>query len=200
MKRISLAFIFVCFALSLTAQDNIKVKYKGAHPTISDFAWAFLTADEGDDECGDHPTYAVRDAMIQQRKGLPLEDGETLTIDDKNGYVEYRRVYDGADYVCVMEMCYWNEADGKHKLFAFNNLASMIDGKPVITETSSLLFYRYNNATKKMTYCAPPGFEVEYSGTYALPHTGKDITFTMWDDDGNKTVKILKWDGRKFKY
>ena len=202
MKRNTLAIIFACCTLALLAQDAIRVKYQGEKPTISDLAWAYLIAvDNEEEECGDEPSNAILNAWTQQREGLPLMEGETLTIDEKNGYVFYEHFYDS--YIIKMEMCYWNEADGKHKLFAFNNMASidLNDGMPILTETSGLYFWRYNNATKKMTYCTPPGFEVEYfNTTYALPCSGKNITVTKWNDDGTKTEKTLKWDGHKFSY
>ena len=202
MKRITLAIIFACCMLALTAQDAIKVNYKGAKPTISDFAWALVSyIDNIEEECGDRPTNAIRDALILYRKGLPQEDGITFTVDEKNGYLLYEMSDDYSIY--RMEMCYWNEADGKHKLFAFNNLASydIEDGKPISTETSGLTFWRYDNATKKMTYCATPGFKVEYLDTnYALPRTGKDITVITWLGKGKKTEKTLKWNGRRFSY
>jgi hypothetical protein len=79
-------------------------------------------------------------------------------------------------------------------------LASCADGKPSITEVSNFVFYRYNNATKRMVRCDPPGFEIEYNGVYELPRIGKDIIFTQWNDDGTTKKKILKWNGRHFKF
>lgn len=200
MKRTAFALIFACCTLAMMAQDGIKVNYKGAKPTISDFAWALFAAiDEDEEESGDRPAYAIREAMIRQRNGLPQDEGVTLIVDEKNGYILYEWLYES--YVIRMEMCYWNEADGKHKLFAFNNLASYdtADGRPLLTETSDLSFFRYNNATKKMTYCDPPGFEVQYAdATYALPRTGKDITVKKWNKNGTTTKKKLKWNGRRF--
>ncbi|MBR6282977.1 MAG: hypothetical protein IKR25_01615 [Muribaculaceae bacterium] len=199
MKRKVLAIIFVCCTLVLGAQDAIRVGYQGTAPTISDLAWAFLCSfDNDEEECGDKPTNAIKQAWVNRRDGLPQDDGVTLTVDEKNGYVLYEFIYH--DVVDRMEMCYWNEADGKHRLFAFNNLATMQNGKPVVTETSGMMFYRYNNATKKMTYCAPPGFDVEYDCTYALPSSGKDITVTRWNEDGTKQEKTLKWNGHKFSF
>ena len=62
-------------------------------------------------------------------------------------------------------------------------------------------FYRYDNATKKMSRCNTPGFDVEYlNKSYALPRTGKDITVTTWDRNGKKTQKTLKWNGHGFSY
>ena len=178
MKKTILLVALLFASLAALAQDFIRVKYQGTKPTITDLAWAY--------------------AMIQQRKGLPQEEGVTFIIDEKNGYLLYERVDDS--YVNRMEMCYWNEADCKHKLFAFNNMATFIDGRPAYTETSDLQFLRYNNATKKMVYCDPPGFEVDYNETsYALPRTGKHIVVTKWDKSGNKIQEtMLKWNGRRF--
>ena len=201
MKRITFAIIFACCAMALVAQNGIRVNYKGAKPTITDFAWAFVYSIYNDeDECGDRPTNAIMEALERKRKGLPQEEGVTLTIDEKNGYLLYERILDS--YIIKMEMCYWNEADGKHKLFAFNNLASLDteDGRPICTETSGLTFCRYTNATKSMVYCDPPGFEVDYLDTfYALPRTGKNITETKWQGKGKTTKKTLKWNGRRFR-
>lgn len=198
MRKLSFAIILACLTLSLAAQDVVKVKYRGAKPTISDFSWAYLSSiNHDEDECGDEPANAVKDAWVRHRKGLPQEKGVTLIIDEKNGYVLYEHRYD--DVVIRMEMCYWNEADGKHKLFVFNNLATTNSHGLICTETSGLTFYRYNNATKKMTYCDPPGFKVEYDCSYAMPRAGKDITVTKWDTNGKKLhQKTLKWNGRRF--
>ena len=95
-------------------------------------------------------------------------------------------------------MCYWNESDGKHKLIAFNNMASYMEGRPCMAEMSGIDFYRYNNATKRMEACDAPGFEVDYGCNYELPRKGKDIITTRWNDDGTTRQKILKWDGKRF--
>ena len=200
MKRTSLAIIFACCMLALTAQDAIRVKSRGANPTISDFAWAYFDY-INEDECGDKPCNAVKDAIMRYLGGQPQEEGVTLIVDERNGYIgyEYRR---DENSVHRMEMCYWNEADGKHKLFAFNNMAYVSAGKPVLTETSGLDFFRYNKATKKMSFCSAPGFEVYemQPATFALPRIGKDITVTQWHDNGTTTDKTLKWDGHKFSF
>ena len=95
-------------------------------------------------------------------------------------------------------MCYWNESDGKHKLFAYNQWFYE-NGKPVGGQYDGLTFFRYNNATKKMSWCEAPGFDVEFHNTtYTLPRTGKDIIKTKWDDNGGKRQTTLKWNGRRF--
>ncbi len=207
MKRITLAILFALFALILPAQDDaIRVNYQGSKPSISDFAWAYLSVynyDEDGDDCLDEARNAVKQAWINYRKGLPQDEGDNLTIDEKNGYVVYESKYD--DDMVRIEMCYWNESDGKHKLFAYN-VACFRNGRHDPGQFDGLLFYRYDNATRKMTYCDTPGFEDQYATedgawiSYSLPRSGKDITVTTWLKDGSTQKKTLKWNGRRFTY
>ena len=210
MKKKSLFFrIFVMvtlammYALGMQAQDAIRVNYKGAQPTISDFISAFVSSrDDVDEEdcCVDEAFNALCYVWERYHQGIPLEEGETLTIDDKNGYVSYERrsEYESIEHVFRCELCYWNEADGKYKLFAYS-VWCFTDGKPATGQFDGMTFYRYDNATRTMTMCETPGFDVEYFNTaYALPRTGKDIIVTTWDENGNKTQRSLKWDGRRF--
>ena len=203
MKRLSLAIVFVCCTLAVAAQeDGFCVNYQGAKPTIKDFACAYLASLFVDvEECDLEGLglYAdLQESIKRQSKGLPLEENRALSIDVKNGFLVYERKYD--EYVNRIEMCYWNEADGKHKLFACNRW-SFENGKPMMGQFDVLSFYRYDNATKKMSWCETPGFDVEYlNKSYALPRTGKDITVTTWEDNGKKTQKTLKWNGHGFSY
>ena len=89
MRRIASAVIFTCLTLSLMAQTGIKVNYKGTKPTITDFVWAAFPSlnYEDEDESGDRPWKMLQNAMTRHSKGLPQEEGETLTIDTKNGYI-----------------------------------------------------------------------------------------------------------------
>ena len=203
MKRISLAIMFALCTLSVAAQDVIRVNYKGAKPTISDFAWALLSNyvwDEEDDVL-DESKNAAKSAWTQYRKGLPLDEGDKITVDQKNGYVVYES-RDGEDLLMV-EMCYWNEADQKHKLFAYN-VKCYDGGRYSPGQFDGLTFYRYDNATKKMTLCEAPGFEVVYGTedgawvSYDLPRSGKDIIYTEWKGNAKKQ-KTLKWNGRRFR-
>ena len=199
MKRISLAMLFACCMLAMMAQFSFKVNYKGAKPTITDMAWAYCNFMDDPNEPGDKPSNAILQALIQYRNGLPqYDDDVTFVVDEKNGYILYEYKHDTG--VTRMEMCYWNEADGKHKLFAFNNMASIVDDEPLSTETTGMTFCRYNNATKKMTLCDPPGFEIDYQCVYALPRTGKNITVTKFLKNGQTTKKTLKWNGKRFSY
>ena len=200
MKKLILAVIFACCSLALVAQDDICVDYQGDRPTISDFAWAFVAANVDDEGCIDEATGAVKQALTQHRQGLPLEEGETLTIDEKNGFVLYESRYE--EHLLKIEMCFWNESDRKHRMFAYN-VASFVDGKYSPGQFDILLFFRYDNASKKMSRCYDPGFEVMYGDdgawlSYDLPRTGKDIIVNYWYNDGTKKQKTLSWNGRKF--
>ena len=182
MKRITFALILASFTLALAAQDGIRVNFKGNSPTISDFAWSYLSyavSDNDDDEdCVDESANAMKKAWIKHRDGLPLDEGETLTIDERNGYVRYESRYE--EDLLKMEMCYWNESDGKHKLFAYN-VATFRNGKFMGGQYDGLLFYRYDNATKEMDICDDTGVECVYEMeddamvTFALPRYGKEI-------------------------
>ena len=203
MKRLSLAIVFACCTLAVVAQeDGFRVNYQGAKPNIKDFACAYLASLFVDvEECDLEGLglYAdLQESIKRQDKGLPLEDNTTLTIDLKNGFLVYERKQD--EYLMRIEMCYWNEADGKHKLFA-DSRWSFENGKPILGQYDELCFCRYDNATKMMSRCNTPGFDVEYfDKSYALPRTGKDITVTTWDKNGKKTQKTLKWNGHGFSY
>ncbi len=146
MKRLPLALFFVCCTLAIVAQeDGFRVNYQGAKPTIKDFALAYITsliseAEECDEE-GMSLYENLQDAIKCQAKGLPLESNRTLTIDQKNGFLVYEHKY--IDYLGRIEMCYWNEADGKHKLFACNRW-SFENGKPMMGQYDYLGFYRYD--------------------------------------------------------
>jgi hypothetical protein len=200
MKKVSLTFFLICCTLMMAAQDSaIKVNYRGATPTISDFVWAYLCeiVKDGDDvDCYNESEGAFKNAWLRHRKGQPQNEGCTLTIDEKNGYVCYESRYE--EHLLKVEACYWNEADKKHKLFAYSHWC-FSNGRPSQGQYDTLVFSRYNNATKKMTMCDTPGFDVDYyKTTYVLPRTGKDIIATKWNDDGTKTQKTLKWNGRGF--
>jgi hypothetical protein len=66
---------------------------------------------------------------------------------------------------------------------------------------------RYNNATKTMMYHSDEGVQAAYDSrspnvecSFDLPRSGKDIIVTLWDENGKKTQKTLKWNGHGFSY
>ena len=203
--------MFFCCAMVMAAQNTVTVKFQGAKPTISDFVWALINehdkqSAEEEEGCADESFGGLENAWKQHHKGQKLGEGKTLTIDTKNGYVcfEYKSEYEQTVNVVRVDLCYWNEADQKHKLLAYN-VQCYENGNPSHGQFDGLIFYRYNNATKKMTFVESPGFEVQY-GTgdggdvaYELPRSGKNIIkTTYWPKTHKVLKKTLVWNGSKF--
>ena len=205
-KTVLLAIIFACFTLSMAAQRTVRVNYQGAKPTISDFINAFLTPTYGEDGEEDESMNGIRHAWECYCKGLPQHEGVTFTLDAKNGFAcyEYREVEEGVEFIARIEMCYWNEADQKHKLFAYNYMC-YDDGRYSPGQYDGLTFYRYDNATKTMRYTSDPGVDAALAATapsvmvsFSLPRSGKDIVMTRWIPNGLKHTQTLKWNGHGF--
>jgi hypothetical protein len=158
-----------------------------------------VTAYDDDENAeSDESRHAVKAALERYRTGESQPEGWTITVDRKNGYMCLESKYE--NYYNKWEMCYWNMADKKHKLFAYS-LWCFENGRPSLGQYDGINFLRYNNSTKKMSLIDTPGFEVEYGDiSYALPRTGKDITVTRWDKNGKKAEKMLKWNGSRFSY
>ena len=209
MKRLSLAIVFACCALVMSAQDAIRVNYQGTKPTISDFITAYLAPTYGEDgECDSEYMNGVRDAWERHRKGLKQHEGTTFTLDVKNGFAvcEYKYSEDACEFLTRIEMCLWNEADGKHKLFAYSYMFYR-NGQYYPGQYDGLIFMRYDNATKTMKYHPDAGEMAVYKAkspsvecSFDLPRSGKDIIVSLWDENGNKTEKTLKWNGHGFSY
>ena len=201
MKRLSFTILTFFFTLVLAAQDGIRVKSTDTQPTIIDFAKAYIASmhddeEEGECQCGNEAIGWIENALNNYQKGLPQVEGVTIIVDVRNGYICCESRYENS-YIKT-DMCYWNEADGKHKLFAYNTWCFQND-TPAGGQFDGIGFYRYNNATKTMEICETPGFTPEYlNTTYSLPRKGKDIIETKWDQNGKKTNKTLKWNGRRF--
>lgn len=184
----------------MAAQDAIKVDFLGAAPDIMDFAWSYVTApDSEEDGEYDESTNALRQSLERYRKGQLQPDGFTITVDKKAGYILVVSKQDG--FTNKWEMCFWNMADKKHKLFACCVELSENGKRSGPGQYDGLYFYRYDNTTKTMSpYDA--GVEVDFFNiSYSLPRTGKDIIVTQWSENGReKWQKTLKWNGSRFSY
>ena len=131
--------------------------------------------------------------------------GDDLIVDVQNGYVGYESTDTDDDntYRLVIECCYWNYADKKHKLVALSNDLFM-NGKAIAGQYTGITFYKYNNATRKMKvvygdelglgFEAPDGTEAT---SHALPRQGKTIVFSYYTPSGKRDFR-LTWNGSRF--
>ena len=199
--------------------DN-KVEYKGKAPKIGDFLAAYLSQEETSEIKG-----GLSDAWNHYLRNEPQEPCSQFIIDDKNGYLRYTfdtklcDDFEDLDSQTIIEMCYWNCADGKHKLIA-ENVVSMDEGKYLIGQYSGTMFYIYDNATRQLwsvddewlgayvepvideSNCQTTGEDMtvfdETVAVYSLPQQGKDINVVIYR--GNKKIETrLVWDGMRFK-
>ena len=181
------------------------VKFEGASPDIADFVTSYIS---DLDTTMDGTNYVdVWNRYLRQEE---LRPGTEVVVDKKNGYVrittEYSIDFDGKDHIykTIHEMCYWNCADGKHKLFALNfNILN--EGRYLEGQSTGLSLSLYDNARHIMWDIAEyelgveanPKSEEESVITYWLPREGKDIIEETHYATRTETVKLV-WDGMKF--
>lgn len=160
-------------------------------PDIVDFVTVFLSETE------DELRGSIAPEWQKYLKNEKLSKGVTFTVDKKNGYVRYDWIDKESNEKSYVEYCYWNCADGLHKLFA-ENVCITINDKPVFTEFSGLYIYAYDNATQKLYMIDQDllglGEETHGMVTFSLPRQGKDIEVT----DANRSKKKLAWNGKGF--
>lgn len=210
-KVIMICAVTVFCCLSAMAQDpfkdlskedpTVEVTFKGQSPTIVDFLTSYLSISEDE----------LRGSIVHEwekyLKNEPLSDGVTFVVDQKNGYIRYAKDYDIAypeeetgEKSCV-EFCYWNCADGAHKLFGENVYLTQ-NGEPIFTEFSGMYIYAYDNATKKLYMINQDnlglGEDIQGDVTFTLPRQGKDIEVSFYKDS-KQIKKRLTWNGKGFK-
>lgn len=196
-----------------------RVNYKGNAPKIGDFISSFTNIEETDELMG-----SVLDAWNHYLRQEPQEPCVQFMVDEKNGYLRHTfdtRLCDDFEELneeSFYEMCYWNCADGKHKLIA-QNCVTKLDNRYILGQYSGISFLIYDNASHKMWTVAAEdiGAEIEpvidenncETGEQLtddnmpivvcyLPQQGKDINVEICH--GNKrTVTRLVWDGMRFK-
>ena len=181
--------------------DDITVSFKGTSPNIKDFVAAFLSQEDETDES----LNGMRKAWDFYKNGMKQMPGDDLIVDVQNGYVGYESTDTDDDntYRLVIECCYWNYADKKHKLVALSNDLFM-NGKAIAGQYTGITFYKYDNATRKMKvvygdelgigFEAPNGTEAT---SHALPRQGKTIVFSYYTPSGKRDFR-LTWNGSRF--
>lgn len=170
-------------------------------PSIEDFITALLAEPE------DELNGMLSDAWQRYLTGQPAEKGGTMLVDKKNGFMSYTVDYDemypedAFGMLLRVEMCYWNCADGKHKLVA-QNVVSTHNGKPALGQYDGMMFYLYDIKAHKLSpvYSIIEDYEGDYEIiTYELPQKGKNIKVHIHTSTG-VIDKLLVWDGYRFKF
>lgn len=175
---------------------SVEVDFKGAAPNIKDFVKAMLDRpDIGESLSG------LRDSWNLYLNGMKQMPGDELIVDVQNGYMGYVSKDDNER--SVIECCYWNYADKKHKLMAFTNDLFM-NGKAVYGQYSGIEFYEFSVDTRKMTPIEPFEVGIDYVSpngdsvvTHALPRVGRTMVYTHHTKTG-KIDKKFTWNGSKF--
>ncbi len=208
-------FLFVSAAFVLTsvaavAQEPYEVEYpeydiivttNPTSPSIVDFITA-LVAEPEDEFVG-----MLNDAWQLYLTGQPAAKGGTMLVDKKNGFMSYTLDYDEAypedahGLMTRVEMCYWNCADGKHKLVA-QNAMTIEDGIYIYGQFDGIAFYLYDMETHRLSpvYNIIEDYEGDYENiTYELPQKGKNIKVRVQTSSG-VINKWLVWDGYRFKF
>ena len=193
MKNVFLFAIALTMSMAMTAQ-GIRVGFKGAKPTISDFVTAYLSQEDDEEMIS-----TIRDDWECRQQGKVLSNGASFVVDARNGFVRYDKRYSAKTY-SYTEMCYWNCKDQRHKLMAVNR-GCIENGRPVTAQFTGLKFYTYDIQTKRMSHAFKTdlgaGIHTQSEVTYVLPQAGKDIMATIHAPQ--KEVQILmKWNGEKF--
>ena len=198
MRKSVLSFVaLLLMALAVHAQDYIVVNYSGSRPNINDFVTAILAQEDIGESLGN---MADNWELLQQN--YPLREGATFLTDIPNGYVRFDSRYEDADIRehSYVEMCYWNCSDSKHKLVAVN-VGCEQNGKPVMTEYTGIMFYKYDNRTHTLTYETAydlgASIQVSPAVTYSLPRKGKDIKAVIHAPNRPTNI-LMKWNGAKF--
>ena len=199
--------ISTAFAPCLTAQDfeypeypeedieMIAVKYKGNRPTISDFATAFL------EHFKEMKFYdKVHNEWLRHLQKKPLSKDVSISVDTKNGYMRYETHNREESDTIVMEMCFWNCADGKHRLFCANTVWHL-NGDYGSDEYTGAHFFLYDNKKKEMRSLYPEDIGALYDGdglsVFFLPRKGKNIKVSA-AGGGERWDEVLEWDGYQF--
>ena len=188
---------------------------KGKTPGIGDFATFYFESDAMPEIWG-----LAYDAWRHYQKHEPQAKGSYFVYDAKNGYLRYelntREAYgDEFDYEdgSTIEMCYWNCADRRHKLFAIN-CKSMDNGRYYEAQYEGIFFQIYDNNTRKLYVVSKEDIGAEVpidtdegytmqDGKYYVKDrkTGQPLTlteeeFSRWSEDRPVVVYSLPQQGK----
>ena len=187
-----------CGPVEVEGEYYIQVPFEGAEPTIADFVEIYFSnGDVLPEMLGD-----IRTAWHRYRMNKTLPSHTTFLLDKNSGYIRYERKWQDGSH-SVAEMCYWNCADGRHKVVA-QSIASYEEGTFRCWQYDGYSFSLYDAETRSMKQvelddiCVGDVSLFDCSNTVMLlPRTGKDIIAKKYSETGVDT-EVLRWTGSKF--
>ena len=172
-------------------------------PTIVDFVNALLTIEDLGESLGE-----MSSNWEKYLRGQPLQQGRSFILDKENNYMRYDMLApltDNSQERKYIEFCVWDCTDSRYRLIVANQ-ANFIDDKPFDGQFGGLTFYKYNVATKKLTWTSAYNLH----GKFYMPQDTEAVVHNLLYRE--KSVKCechthtgivimhLNWDGSKFEW
>ena len=187
-----------CSPVEIEGEYYIQVPFEASEPTIADFVETYFSnGDVLPEMLGD-----IRTAWHRYKMNKTQPSHTTFLLDKNRGYMRFERKWESGDY-SVAEMCYWNCADGRHKVVA-QSIASYENGTFRNWQYDGYSFSLYDSETRTMKQvelddiCVGNVSLFDCSNTVMLlPRTGKDIIAKKYSETGVDT-EVLRWTGNKF--
>lgn len=158
---------------------------------IVDFVNDYVAEPEGD-LCG-----AVADAWAHYLRHERQDEGVTLDVDERHGFMCYRHVSPEGPDSLTLQMCYWNCADKRHKLVA-TSVWTISDGYAVTGQFDGLDFMLYDSATGQSEPVSPEDYGLDRFYGLDLDSDGYDAArraFYVTDAAGKTTYMTRdEWD------
>lgn len=175
---------------------RMNVSFKGASPSIADFV-STIIYNNNDSE----PIGVLKDTWRSWMRGGRIPGMEKLVVDKANGFVSWMHRYPRSKV--LVEYCFWNCSDKKHKLVA-ENIVTWVNGVIVAGQYSGVSFYMYDSSSKTLSYACSNDLGIDSDEVYgqyvtmcSLPQKGKKMTFTNFMPNG-EVKKKFTWNGEKF--
>lgn len=173
------------------------VKFKGASPNIADFLNSLIE----EEDAMPMDSGNIVDAWSHYLRHEKQEPGTVVTVDQKNGYISINDEYtdeseDGINvYKGFFEVCYWNCADGKHKLFALNQNA-MENGRYFVGQTTGLTLNLYDNGRHIMWDVVEEelGLDVEYTTYHGFEFDAETGLYHVQDHETGEPLTLNEED------
>ena len=179
--------ILLFAALTVCTTLSAQIKLQGQRPTIVDFFLNYI--DEPEDEL----TGNLSDSWELYKNNKPQPEGVTFIVDTRNGYIRQECYEEYNNTRSYFEMCYWNCADGKHRLVAYN-MQTLTNGKPTTGQFDGTYFALYDNAKRTLEPIESEdlGLDLDYGIDYGCYGYDSDTKQYFWGSKAGKVTNMTK--------